>query len=238
MIGRRRRTTSSSTTRPSRRRRTRRSRRSPTTTAPNSRSCATTCRSAAPAIGRVRHLLHRLYPPPVGDRADAEAHVHRRPPGPCPIGSSTSRPPSRAAPSSCHRCTCSRRSAPRRIQRELLRRLEPVPAEQIHLVRHGEVFNPQGVLYGRLPGYGLSDLGREMADAAAADLVSRKRSVSALVSSPLQRTQQSAEPIAAGVRPRADARRPHHRARRTASRACACADATPPCATCATGRSS
>jgi len=71
-----------------------------------------------------------------------------------------------------------------------------VPAEQIHLVRHGEVFNPQGVLYGRLPGYGLSDLGREMADAAAADLVSRKRAVSALVSSPLQRTQQSAEPIA------------------------------------------
>ena len=31
-----------------------------------------------------------------------------------------------------------------------------MPAEQIHLVRHGEVFNPQGVLYGRLPGYGLS----------------------------------------------------------------------------------
>jgi broad specificity phosphatase PhoE len=72
-----------------------------------------------------------------------------------------------------------------------------VPAEQIHLVRHGEVFNPQGVLYGRLPGYGLSDLGREMAEAAAKDLVSRGRAVGALVSSPLQRTQQSAEPIAA-----------------------------------------
>jgi len=72
-----------------------------------------------------------------------------------------------------------------------------VPAEQIHLVRHGEVFNPQGVLYGRLPGYGLSDLGRRMAQAAAADLVSRKREIGALVSSPLQRTRQSAEPIAA-----------------------------------------
>jgi broad specificity phosphatase PhoE len=72
-----------------------------------------------------------------------------------------------------------------------------VPAEQIHLVRHGEVFNPQGVLYGRLPGYGLSDLGREMAEAAAKDLVSHGRVVNALVSSPLQRTQQSAEPIAA-----------------------------------------
>ncbi|KRE29963.1 histidine phosphatase family protein [Agromyces sp. Soil535] len=72
-----------------------------------------------------------------------------------------------------------------------------MPAEQIHLVRHGEVFNPQGVLYGRLPGYGLSDLGRRMARAAADDLVSRKREIGALVSSPLQRTQQSAEPIAA-----------------------------------------
>ncbi|HKH07323.1 MAG TPA: histidine phosphatase family protein [Agromyces sp.] len=72
-----------------------------------------------------------------------------------------------------------------------------MPAEQIHLVRHGEVFNPQGVLYGRLPGYGLSDLGREMAEAAAKDLVSRGRLVNAIVSSPLQRTQQSAEPIAA-----------------------------------------
>ena len=72
-----------------------------------------------------------------------------------------------------------------------------MPAKQIHLVRHGEVFNPQGVLYGRLPGYGLTDLGRPMAKAAADDLVARRRPVAAFVSSPLQRTQQSAEPIAA-----------------------------------------
>lgn len=71
-----------------------------------------------------------------------------------------------------------------------------MPAEQIHLVRHGEVFNPQGVLYGRLPGFGLSDLGHAMAEAAALDLVMRKRQVASLISSPLQRTQQSAEPIA------------------------------------------
>jgi broad specificity phosphatase PhoE len=71
-----------------------------------------------------------------------------------------------------------------------------VPAEQIHLVRHGEVFNPQGVLYGRLPGYGLSSLGHEMAQLAADDLAARGRAIGALVSSPLQRTQQSAEPIA------------------------------------------
>ena len=88
------------------------------------------------------------------------------------------------------------RPDPRRIQREPLSRLETVPAEQIHLVRHGEVFNPQGVLYGRLPGYGLSSLGHEMAQFAADDLLSRSRPVTTLVSSPLQRTQQSAEPIA------------------------------------------
>jgi broad specificity phosphatase PhoE len=83
-----------------------------------------------------------------------------------------------------------------------------VPAEQIHLVRHGEVFNPQGVLYGRLPGYGLSDLGRAMAQAAADDLAARGRPVAALVSSPLQRTQQSAEPIAMafGLEPALDDR--------------------------------
>lgn len=83
-----------------------------------------------------------------------------------------------------------------------------MPAEQIHLVRHGEVFNPQGVLYGRLSGFGLSDLGRAMAQAAADDLVARDRQVGALVSSPLQRTQQSAEPIAAafGLEPTLDDR--------------------------------
>lgn len=68
-------------------------------------------------------------------------------------------------------------------------------ASQIHLVRHGEVFNPQRVLYGRLPGFGLSDLGHEMARSAAAELVARRREVSALYASPLQRTQESAQPV-------------------------------------------
>ena len=40
----------------------------------------------------------------------------------------------------------------------------------VHLLRHGEVYNPEGVLYGRLPGYVLSDLGHEMAQRAAAAL--------------------------------------------------------------------
>jgi len=61
------------------------------------------------------------------------------------------------------------------------------------------VFNPERVLYGRLPGFGLSDLGLSMAEAAAADLVARARPVSRIIASPLQRTRESAEPIAAAL---------------------------------------
>ena len=70
-------------------------------------------------------------------------------------------------------------------------------ANQIHLVRHGEVFNPDRVLYGRIPGYGLSDRGHEMAKMAADDLAARARPVARLIASPLQRAQESAAPIAA-----------------------------------------
>jgi len=45
-----------------------------------------------------------------------------------------------------------------------------MPASRLHLVRHGEVFNPQGVLYERIEGFELSDLGHEMAEAAAKEL--------------------------------------------------------------------
>jgi broad specificity phosphatase PhoE len=72
-----------------------------------------------------------------------------------------------------------------------------VAASQVHLVRHGEVHNPDGILYGRMPGFHLSDLGRTMAQAAADDLVARARPVVAVIASPLQRTQESAAPIAA-----------------------------------------
>ncbi|MBB4071786.1 histidine phosphatase family protein [Leucobacter sp. OH2974_COT-288] len=67
---------------------------------------------------------------------------------------------------------------------------------QIHLVRHGEVFNPDGVLYGRLPGFGLSENGHKMAALAAAELVDRGRLVGQLYASPLLRAQQSAAPLA------------------------------------------
>jgi broad specificity phosphatase PhoE len=66
----------------------------------------------------------------------------------------------------------------------------------LHLVRHGEVHNPEGVLYGRLPGYRLSELGQGMAEAAAQELAASDRAVSTLIASPLERAQQSAAPIA------------------------------------------
>jgi len=64
----------------------------------------------------------------------------------------------------------------------------------VHLLRHGEVHNPQGVIYGRLPGYHLSDLGRQMA-LAAADFFA-ERPVVAVFSSPLQRAVETATPVA------------------------------------------
>ncbi|HME18086.1 MAG TPA: histidine phosphatase family protein, partial [Mycobacterium sp.] len=70
-------------------------------------------------------------------------------------------------------------------------------AEQtrIHLVRHGEVHNPEGVLYGRLPGFRLSDKGIRQAQAVADALAGRD--IVALIASPLQRAQETAAPIAA-----------------------------------------
>jgi broad specificity phosphatase PhoE len=76
----------------------------------------------------------------------------------------------------------------------------------VHLVRHGEVHNPEGVLYGRLPGYRLSAAGDAMALLAAEAL--RGHDVTLVRSSPLERAVQSAAPIAAefGVEPTTDDR--------------------------------
>ncbi len=65
----------------------------------------------------------------------------------------------------------------------------------VHMLRHGEVHNPDNVLYGRLPGYHLSDLGVQMAKVAAQSLADHE--VTYLVASPLERAQQTAEPFAA-----------------------------------------
>lgn len=64
----------------------------------------------------------------------------------------------------------------------------------VHVMRHGEVFNPEKVLYGRLPGYHLSDRGRAQAQAAADWLASHD--ITYVVASPLERAQETAAPIA------------------------------------------
>ncbi|MDP9117473.1 MAG: histidine phosphatase family protein [Actinomycetota bacterium] len=67
----------------------------------------------------------------------------------------------------------------------------------VHLLRHGEVFNPERVLYGRLPGFRLSDLGVAQAEMAAQYLAARP--IGYLVASPLERAQQTAQPLGAAL---------------------------------------
>lgn len=67
----------------------------------------------------------------------------------------------------------------------------------VHLLRHGEVHNPEKILYGRLPGYGLSTDGQRMAEVVAEHV--RGRDIVTLVASPLQRAQETAVPIAAAL---------------------------------------
>jgi broad specificity phosphatase PhoE len=64
----------------------------------------------------------------------------------------------------------------------------------VHLLRHGEVDNPTGVLYGRLPGFHLSELGREMAERIAHVL--GDRDIVHVVTSPLERAVETGAPIA------------------------------------------
>lgn len=65
----------------------------------------------------------------------------------------------------------------------------------VHLVRHGEVDNPEGVLYGRRPGFHLTALGREMAQGLA--VAFKERDIRLVVASPLERAQETAAPTAA-----------------------------------------
>lgn len=66
----------------------------------------------------------------------------------------------------------------------------------IHLTRHGEVHNPDGLLYGRRPGYGLSERGQKMAERLGEYCSAAERNVAELVSSPLQRARETMVPIA------------------------------------------
>jgi len=64
----------------------------------------------------------------------------------------------------------------------------------IYLVRHGQVENPKGIIYGRLPGYHLSELGRLQAKAAAEHLAGTD--LGTVWVSPLERAQETAQVIA------------------------------------------
>ena len=65
----------------------------------------------------------------------------------------------------------------------------------VHVMRHGEVHNPDGILYGRLPDFHLSERGRAQAEAVASWLAARD--IVYVVASPLERAQETAAPIAA-----------------------------------------
>jgi len=70
---------------------------------------------------------------------------------------------------------------------------EAAIASSVHIVRHGEVHNPESILYGRQPGWRLSERGEAMAEAVAQ--WSSELSLGAIHSSPLERAQQTATPI-------------------------------------------
>ncbi len=68
-------------------------------------------------------------------------------------------------------------------------------AATIHVLRHGEVENPEKILYGRQPGWRLSTRGQEMAKVVAN--WSKDLDLGAIHASPLQRAQETAAPVAA-----------------------------------------
>lgn len=66
-------------------------------------------------------------------------------------------------------------------------------AQVIHFIRHGEVHNPEKILYGLQPGWRLSERGIQMAQVVAQ--WSKKLNLGAIHSSPLQRAQETVAPI-------------------------------------------
>ncbi|WP_101525493.1 histidine phosphatase family protein [Nocardioides houyundeii] len=64
----------------------------------------------------------------------------------------------------------------------------------VHLLRHGEVYNPEGILYGRRDGFHLSELGQQMAQRVA-DVVG-DRDIVHIRTSPLERARETGAPLA------------------------------------------
>ena len=86
-------------------------------------------------------------------------------------------------------------------------KLEQIVETTIYMMRHGQVHNPTNVLYGRMPGFLLSDAGAQQAHAAGKWLADQ--TVSAIYSSPMERARQTAEIVASyhnEVDPRVDRR--------------------------------
>jgi broad specificity phosphatase PhoE len=68
----------------------------------------------------------------------------------------------------------------------------------VHLLRHGEVHNPEQILYGRLPGFRLSERGQRQALTVAEAVAGHD--ITYVVASPLERAQETAAPIAGAHR--------------------------------------
>lgn len=66
---------------------------------------------------------------------------------------------------------------------------------KIYLIRHGDVFNPKGLIYGRLPGFKLSETGIKEAKEAGKYLDSLGAKPEIIITSPLLRTVQTAKII-------------------------------------------
>jgi broad specificity phosphatase PhoE len=77
-----------------------------------------------------------------------------------------------------------------------------MPQATVHLLRHGEVHNPEGVLYGKLPEFHLSELGQQMAQLLAdhfRERASQGAKIVYLVASPLTRAQETALPTSSAL---------------------------------------
>lgn len=70
-------------------------------------------------------------------------------------------------------------------------------ATTINFVRHGKVYNPNHVLYERLPGFHLSTSGRRMAETTGRYIAASPQlnTATAVYSSPLDRTRETADAI-------------------------------------------
>jgi probable phosphoglycerate mutase len=76
------------------------------------------------------------------------------------------------------------------------RRPKPPAPTTVLFVRHGQTATTGKVLPGRAPGLHLSDTGRQQAEAAAERIASANGKVAAVYASPLERTKETAAPIA------------------------------------------